>query len=133
MKNFSIFTSIIIYFVSLYFIFASFSIEYNEARIFPQIIAIILIILTTLYLFNSLKKDEPLKGNIKRVIGVAVLSILYVIFTPILGYFIVTPLAILIIMLYLGMKDIKILIANPIISTFLIYIVFVKFFKIPVP
>ena len=61
------------------------------------------------------------------------LSILYVILTPILGYFIVTPLAIFIIMLYLGMKDIKILIANPIISTFLIYIVFVKFFKIPVP
>ena len=133
MRNFSIFTSILIYFIALYFIIGSFNIEYKESRIFPQIIGIILIILTTIYLSNSIKKKEPIKGNTKRVLIVALLSILYVWFTPIFGYFITTPILIFLVMFYLGMRDIKVLILNPIISTSLIYIVFVKFFKIPVP
>ncbi len=133
MKIFGIFTSIILYTISLFFIIKSFSIEYKEARIFPQVISIVLIILTTLYLTKSLKMDTTLKGNLQRVLGVSVLAILYIIFIPILGYFVTTPIIIFLIMFYLGMKNIKILILNPIISTLLIYFVFVKFFKIPVP
>ncbi len=133
MKIFGIFTSIILYIISLFFIIKSFSIEYKEARIFPQVISIVLIILTTLYLTKSLKMDTTLKGNLQRVLGVSVLAILYIIFIPILGYFVTTPIIIFLIMFYLGMKNIKILILNPIISTLLIYFVFVKFFKIPVP
>ncbi len=133
MKSFSIFTSIILYTVSLFFIIKSFSIEYMEARIFPQVISIVLIILTTLYLTRSLKNSLSLKGDLKRVTGVSILAVLYIILTPVIGYFIVTPIIIFFIMVYLGMKNIKILILNPIISTLLIYLVFVKFFKIPVP
>ncbi len=133
MKIFAGFTSVILYIISLYFIVGSFSIEYNEARIFPQVIGVILVILTTLYLLRNIKTDEPLKGNIIRVIGVGILAILYIIFTPLVGYFITTPIIIFLIMHYLGMRDLKILVLNPIISTILIYLVFVKFFKIPVP
>ncbi len=133
MKAFSIFTSILIYFISFYFIIGSFSIEYQEARTFPQVIGVILVILTTIYLTKNLGEKRGLKGDIKRVIGVGVLAILYVIFTPVVGYFITTPIIIFLIMLYLRMKDMRILVLNPLISTLLIYLVFVKFFKIPVP
>ena len=133
MKIFIVFTSVILYIISLYFIVGSFSIEYSQARIFPQVIGVILIILTTMYLLRNIKTNAPLKGNIIRVIGVGILAILYIIFTPIVGYFVTTPIIIFLIMYYLGMRDIKILILNPIISTILIYLVFVKFFKIPVP
>ena len=133
MKTFTIFTSIILYLISLYFIIAGFSIEYTEAKIFPQTMGTILIILTTVYFLKTLKNDKPFTGNLKRVTEVTIFAILYIIITPYVGYFITTPVMIFLIMFILGMKNIKILLLNPIIATLIIYLVFVKFFKIPVP
>lgn len=128
---------IIIYIVTFSFFIQSFSLA-KDAGLFPRLISGILIFLNTLYMIeiykgkdNKKKKKDDILPN--KLIGIIVLSTLYVIIVNFLGYIITTLIYLPVTMKYLGIKNNKIIFLSSIISVIVIYLCFVTLLDVPIP
>lgn len=126
------------------------SLDYPDASArLPQILIIAIVILALAMFIESVvkqrkaskidaetsekdKSDEE-KINVKRVLIFGVLIALYIYFIDIVGYFIVTPLFILITLIVLKAAKTRTVIIIAIGFTVFIYALFVMFLHIPVP
>ncbi|NME36297.1 MULTISPECIES: tripartite tricarboxylate transporter TctB family protein [Fusobacterium] len=128
---------IIIYIVTFSFFIQSFSLV-KDAGLFPRLISGILIFLNTLYALeiyrgidNKKKKKDDMLPN--KLIGIIVLSTLYVIIVNFLGYVITTLIYLPVTMRYLGIKNNKIILLSSVISVTVIYLCFVTLLDVPIP
>lgn len=128
--------------ISAYFFGASMQMP-HDAALLPQILAVLVAIFSVTMIFNA-KKDAPQKDkesaenppakiNIQHVVVFVVAIAAYIYLIPVLGYFIATPLYM--VMLYAYLKAIglvKSIIISVCFSAF-IYALFVWFLKLPIP
>lgn len=128
---------IIIYIVTFSFFIQSFSFV-KDSGLFPRLISGILIFLNTLYALeiykgkdNKKKKKDDILSN--KLIGIIILSTLYVIIVNFLGYVITTLFYLPVTMKYLGIKNNKIIILSSTISVTIIYLCFVTLLDVPIP
>ncbi|WP_027128744.1 tripartite tricarboxylate transporter TctB family protein [Fusobacterium perfoetens] len=128
---------IIIYIVTFSFFIQSFSLI-KDAGLFPRLISGVLIFLNTLYALeiyrgkdNKKKKKDDMLPN--KLVGIIVLSTLYVILVNFLGYVITTLIYLPVTMKYLGIKNNKIIFLSSIISVVVIYLCFVTLLDVPIP
>jgi putative tricarboxylic transport membrane protein len=102
----------------------------------PQLYAGILVILAILLLINSLKAKGTSKNNSsnsKLVFITMVLVALLVSLIPILGFYIITPIAVVAFLLICKEKNPFILIGLPLGIVLFIYVLFQKLLLVPIP
>jgi len=136
-------TSVILVFLGTFF----YSITRNyssSAAAFPKTISIITIIFAVLLFLSTLKskfsvtiKKEEGKEEEKYIFWqfapIVVMSVFYIYFISLLGYFIITPIYIFCSMFVLKVRDLKLLIIVPLFSTVLLFLVFKSFLNVPLP
>ncbi|MBF4694691.1 tripartite tricarboxylate transporter TctB family protein [Fusibacter ferrireducens] len=136
-----IIASIVLFIVSGYFFIASNSLP-EASAVFPKFVSGTLIILTAIYLFQSImqmKKDrekpkqEVSKLVLKKWLYTFIASISYIALLNILGFYLMTPIYLLSLMFLLGVKDKKLAFGVALGSTLIIYIGFSLLLSVPVP
>lgn len=135
----NIISSVFIYLMSIYFLVKSFDLPIESAK-FPRMVSILLIILTTIYVFlQSMKnncQESKQKGKdlvIKKLIYVIITTTLYLISLGVLGYLISTPIYLAVTMILLGSKNKKTIFLVSTISVVLIYVGFKVLLNVPIP
>lgn len=134
----NIISSVFIYLMSIYFLVKSFDLPIESAK-FPRMVSILLIILTTIYVLQSIRqnsKESKQKGKdlvIRKLIYVFVTTSLYLISLGVLGYLISTPIYLVATMLLLGSKNKKTIFLVTTISVTLIYVGFKVLLNVPIP
>lgn len=136
-----ILTSIILFIISGYFFIASGGLP-EEAATFPKFVSGTLILLTAIYLYQSIMqtrrdkekpKPEVSKLVIKKWLYTFVMSAFYIFTLNILGFYLITPIYLLALMYLLGVKNKKMALSVAIGSTLVIYIGFSLLLSVPVP
>ena len=121
--------------VGLFFFISAQSMP-SAASLFPQIISILIFILSALMVYSSTKavpgtKKAPV--NVKRVVIYAALIAVYIAATDYVGYFITTPLFMIVSYLYLKATGFFKAFLISAAFSFFIYLLFVIFLNLPVP
>jgi len=102
----------------------------------PQLYAGILVILAILLFINSIKAKDNSKSsssNSKLVFLTMLLITLLISLIPVLGFYIVTPLAVVAFLLMCKEKNLFILIGLPLGIVLFIYVLFQKLLLVPIP
>lgn len=120
--------SFFLYFVAGAFLIASFSIEDEASRTFPQVICGLTILLSTLFLISVLRghytnDDVNLKGT-GLAIFMAGIILLYILAITFVGYYIATVLFLPIGMLILGQRSWKVIVGIDIGVILFVYLFF---------
>ena len=108
-----------------------------SARLFPQIVAVLVFVLSIVMAFNAWRAAPPeasgTKINVKRLVTYALMLAVYIFTTEKVGYFITTP--IFMIVSYLYLKAAGLVKAVLITAAFMVfvYLLFVQFLNLPVP
>ncbi|MBO5493722.1 MAG: tripartite tricarboxylate transporter TctB family protein [Pyramidobacter sp.] len=108
-----------------------------SARLFPQIVAGLVFVLSIVMAFNAWRAAPPeasgTKINVKRLVTYALMLAVYIFTTETVGYFITTP--IFMIVSYLYLKAAGLVKAVLITAAFMVfvYLLFVQFLNLPVP
>ncbi|MGD1833077.1 MAG: tripartite tricarboxylate transporter TctB family protein [Sphaerochaetaceae bacterium] len=104
---------------------------------FPVILGIMIILLSVLQLFNTRKdKDDDTKfmnEGTRRVLISCAIIIGYLVGMEVLGFIISTPIFLFSIMWYFSVRKISTLISIPLVSTGILYFVFLKFLSVSLP
>ena len=104
---------------------------------FPVILGIMIILLSVLQLFNTRKdKDDDTKfmnEGTKRVLISCAVIIGYLVGMEVLGFIISTPIFLFSIMWYFSVRKVSTLISIPLVSTGILYFVFLKFLSVSLP
>ena len=132
-------TSIILLFLGI--LFYSITKNYpSGAAAFPRAICIIIIVLAVLLFLSSLNpkfsvkiKKEENKFIFWQFASIAVMTIFYIYFIILLGYFMITPIYIFCSMFVLRVRNSKLLIMVPLFSTILLFLTFRTFLNVPLP
>lgn len=128
--------------ISAYFFGASMKMP-HDAALLPQILAVLVAIFSIAMLFNA-KKDAPAqdkeaaenppqKINITHVVVFVIAMAAYIYLIPILGYFVATPLYMILMYAYLKAINLVPSIIISICFSAFIYGLFVWFLKLPIP
>ncbi|ASN04389.1 tripartite tricarboxylate transporter TctB family protein [Virgibacillus necropolis] len=135
-------TIIFIYILSGYFYFEASGFREN-AGIFPEMVSLILLVLNTIYLFQELKEKRKISKNnsgkstivkpTKQFYVITIASIGYVALLNVIGFLILTPMYLALIMFYLGGKRKKVIFPIVIVFTFAVYISFSSLLNISIP
>lgn len=111
-----------------------------ESKFFPRIMIISLFILSVTLLLNTYRRGKKLQSTeiqnkiiLPRLFGAIAISFIYMSLIQIIGFYVMTALFLLIIMYFLGIKNLNILLTVPIISTLFLYVGFRIFLQIPTP
>lgn len=128
---------LLIYIVTFSFFIQSFSMV-KDAGLFPRLISGILIFLNTLYtieIYRGVDNKKKKKDDIvtSKLVGIIVLSALYVVIVNFLGYVVTTLIYLPVTMKYLGITNKKIIILSSVISVVVIYLCFVVLLDVPIP
>ncbi len=95
------------------------------------VLSIALYISTKMGLYKNQEKEE--KINSKRISIIIGITILYFLLIEYIGYFIITPLFLFSLTIFLGYKNRKVLFLYPLIFTAFLYLVFRLFLNVPLP
>lgn len=107
---------------------------------FPKAVLIAIMILASVQLVFALRptaapavtaSSEML--NVKRIIAIVVLFFVYIVSIQLIGYFIATPLFMIVSMAMLGRKDAKMILIVTLAVNVSIWLVFRAFLYVPVP
>lgn len=120
--------SFFLYFVSAAFLIASFSIEDEASRTFPQVICGLTILLSTLFLFSVLRghytnDDVNLTGT-GMALFMAGIILLYILAITYVGYYIATVVFLPIGMLVLGQRNWIVIVSVDVGVTIFVYVFF---------
>lgn len=128
-------------FFSIIFYLESLKLPETAARL-PQLLIVIIIILSIAMFIESVIKPKKMAASnndfvqniaVKRVFLFAVFIALYIFLIDTIGYFIVTPIFVIVAFIYLKAAKLKTVIFIAVGFTAFIYALFVMFLKIPVP
>jgi putative tricarboxylic transport membrane protein len=106
---------------------------------YPRVIAVGLIILGAIQAIQGWRKGSPsLKelypsGAIWRMLGLVVITYVYIQLLDILGFSIASPLFLLVVMYYFGVRRPVTMIAIAVLLTLIIYLIFRVAFHVPLP
>lgn len=128
--------------ISAYFFGASMKMP-RDAALLPQILAVLVACFSVAMIFNATKdaparekeaaENPPAKINVQHVVVFVAAIAVYIYLIPILGYFIATPLYMVVMYAYLkAIGLLKSIIISVCFSAF-IYALFVWFLKLPIP
>ncbi len=136
-KNKQLIAVVFIYAISLFFLVGSFSMK-QDAGLFPRLIAIILMIINTLYAINIMRGKAAIKKKTDEVVPqkmtyILAISLGYVLLLRFLGYVIATTIFLPTSMYFLGVKRPKVLLMVTVLTVLVIYISFGLLLKVPMP
>ena len=110
------------------------------ADAFPKAVLIAIIILAAVQLLLALRSTAVLATtassetlNVGRIIAIAVLFFVYIVSIQLIGYFIATPLFLIVSMVMLGRKDAKTILIVTATVNVAIWLIFRAFLYVPVP
>lgn len=144
MKKYNIIISSILLILCFSAYFETYSFYYSKSRIFPRIILISLLLVTVIFLFETIKnyknKEEKIikyeKRNYKELkilLYVLLGNFLYIISINYIGFYLVTFIFIVFMMFFLGFKKIPKLLLTSSLFLFFLYIFFALTLKVPTP
>ena len=143
MKNEKIITSIIVTVFASLFLVLTFSFPENRARdigpgLLPQIYSVALYILAIALFIQGLRDNQRSKQvsssqNFLLVFLSMVVVAVYVFLIPYLGFYLITPIIVAILLKITRIKSILTLTLVPIGTTVFILVFFEKILKVPVP
>ena len=136
-------TSGLVLILCVVFFIQSLNYPISAARL-PQILIILIAILSILMLIEAIKKrnetsaenkgeEETGKVNIMRVSIFVAMIALYIFLMDVIGYFILTPLFVFASMMFLKATNIRMAIFLAVGFTAFIYVLFSMFLHVPVP
>jgi len=124
----------------------SFAAYYQATRftlgtdVFPKAVLIVIMILAAVQLVFALRPTAAVGApassgalNVRRIIAIAALFFVYIVSIQLIGYFIATPLFLLVSMVLLGRKDAKTILIVTAAVTVAIWLIFRAFIYVPVP
>ncbi|MDP0488015.1 MAG: tripartite tricarboxylate transporter TctB family protein [Fusobacterium sp. JB019] len=127
-----------VYFISIMFFIQSFQMI-KDSGLFPRFVSGLIIFLNTLYVIEIYrgrdvttknKKDEIVY---KKLYIMIVLSVVYILITPFLGYFFTTIIYMAVSMKSLGVENNKKILFISIVSALVIYLCFSILLKVHIP
>lgn len=127
-----------VYFISIMFFIQSFQMI-KDSGLFPRFVSGLIIFLNTLYVIEIYrgrdvttknKKDEIVY---KKLYIMIVLSVVYILITPFLGYFFTTIIYMAVSMKSLGVENNKKILFISIVSALIIYLCFSILLKVHIP
>lgn len=140
--------SIFMYLLSSYFLLEALKFP-KDSAIFPIGAAIILIFLNTLYLVATIKQKNKLKQSeqadenseqshlnphmSKGFIIVTSLCLVYTVLLNTIGFLFLTPIFLIVMMVYIGARNKKVILSLSIVFTLIIYLTFKTIFNISIP
>lgn len=143
MKNEKVIMSIIIIAFSSLFLALTFTFPENPAAdigpaFLPRAYSVALYILAIALLFQGLKEmkkqnEETNKNSLLLVFWMIVVTVLYVYLIPIIGFYIITPIVMIILLRLTKVKNIFTLTLVPAGMTVFVLIFFEKLLSVPVP
>lgn len=114
----------------------------DDAKFFPYMIGVILLLLSILIILQGLiqkAKDQTIYpegvdwGKVKDVGILLAISLAYIILLEPLGFFIITPIALIVCLWFFGMRRWLSMIAIPILVTLFIFVCFEVLMSIQLP
>lgn len=122
--------------VGLFFFFTAQSMP-DSARLFPQLVAALIFLLSFVMAFNA-RRSAPPSGekariNAVRVVTYSLMIAAYIAVTEKAGYFVTTPLFMIISYIYLRAAGLLKAILIAALFCGFIYLLFVRFLNLPVP
>lgn len=138
---------VLIYIISGYFFYESIGFS-GDAGIFPKMVCGIIFVINTLYLYQTIKEHKENKGKTsdskirtevekirpsKQFYVISALSILYIALLTPIGFLILTPLYLAVIMFFLGGKKKSVVFISSIVFTLVIYFFFTSLLNITIP
>jgi hypothetical protein len=109
----------------------------DSARLFPQIVAGLVFVLSVVMAFNAWRsapaEENKTRINVKRLVIYAVMLAVYIWTTDTVGYFITTPVFMIVSYLYLKAAGFFKAIAITAAFMLFVYLLFVQFLNLPVP
>ncbi|MBT2689845.1 tripartite tricarboxylate transporter TctB family protein [Bacillus sp. ISL-47] len=142
MRRANIISSFIAIFIAgLFFImttqFKEISVQDTGPAFMPNLYAGVLVILALLLIINSAKKSDDTengsKSSIKLVFVTMLLIIVLTFLIPILGFYIITPIAVFCFLKIFKEKKLSILFGLPIGIVLFVFILFQKLLLVPIP
>ncbi|NEU30129.1 tripartite tricarboxylate transporter TctB family protein [bacterium LRH843] len=144
MKNEKIITSIIIFVFATLFLVLTFSFPENRAKdigpgLLPQFYSVALYLLCIALFIQGLKdmkkagQASPSESNMLLVFLSMIVSVIYVALIPYLGFYLITLIAMILLLKITRVKSLLTLTLVPIGTTVFILVFFEKLLKVPVP
>ena len=131
--NADVILSTLLYIISGFFLISSTSLS-KGSEVFPRVIAVLLIVMSTANLINAIRKKPKYEfKNISRAFKIFSVVVIYSVVIDIVGFFTSTFIFVFSIMFLLKYRKTKYLIIIPIGVVIFTYFVFNKIFMIPVP
>ncbi|WP_252502064.1 tripartite tricarboxylate transporter TctB family protein [Sporosarcina sp. Marseille-Q4943] len=133
-----------IYIVSGYFYYESTKFG-GDAGIFPKMVSGAIIVINTIYLYQTLKERKKITEESKahdqsespkpskQFYVITAISILYVLLLAPIGFLILTPIYLISIMFFLGGKKKSVVFISSIVFTIVIYFFFNSLLNITIP
>lgn len=142
MKNEKIITSVIVFLVASLFLFLTFDFPENKVRdvgpaFLPKMYVYALYLLCVSLFIQGLRErrntDQLKMNNMLLVFLSMVITVVYVFFIPYLGFYLITLVAMLALLLLTRVKNYLTLILVPAGTALFIFVFFEKMLKVPVP
>ena len=114
-------------------------IDAPDSRILPTVVAVILIVLSTVLVVEQLIKMKKNQAenydfkNTSRGMAVVLILLVFAICAELFGFFVCTPFFIFFTMLFLGQRNKAGVILVPVIATAVVVVVFRLIFQVPFP
>lgn len=127
-----------VYILSIIFFVQSFQMV-EDSGLFPRFVSVLIIFLNSLYLLEIYRGTDRTEKNkkdeivYKKLYIMIILSALYILIVPFLGYFIATIIFMVVSMNSLGVKNNKKILSIAIISALVIYLCFSVLLKVHIP
>ena len=114
-------------------------IDAPDSRILPTVVAVILIVLSTVLVVEQLIKMKKNQAenyyfkNTSRGMAVVLILLVFAICAELFGFFVCRPFFIFFTMLFLVQRNKAVLILVPVIATAVVVVVFRLIFQVPLP
>lgn len=126
----------LMYLLSFVFYKETFDVLNEGSRVFPRVISIASAFFATLLLIRILtskKREEYNFEGIEKIAVITIYVILYIFMMKYIGFYIATPIFLIISFKYLKVDSKKVMIITPIVMDIAIFVFFDYLFKIPIP
>lgn len=139
MQMYNFIMAAVMYLVSGLMFWQMKGIEAHDSRILPSIVAVILIVLSTVLVIEQLVKEKEKRGerydfkNTSRGMIVALILLIFAICAEWFGFFVCTPFFLFFTMVFLGQRNKVVLAMVPVAATAVAVVVFRLIFQVPLP
>ena len=137
--DYNILSSVFLYIIAFVFLFLTHSLKNSGSRVFPYIVCILTIILSTALLWKTARNGRRGNGDAfdfsgtLSALSMCVILLLYIAATTLTGFYLSTPLYLALSMWVLGQRNKKIIIVVSAMTPLVIYLFFTLLLGMRVP